>query len=170
MHSLLLSQDKKQKEWETIQVIAKNNISPKHLIQKLNWKIQQKTKHIQPNEKQSKTWTTFNYRSPKIRKITNLFKNTQIGIAFKATTISQHLMQTTPWTQTSDYGICGVYKIICNTCKKAYIGQTSRELKSKFREYTRYIKNNDPRSAYAMHILNCRHEYGNIDNTMTLLK
>jgi len=34
----------------------------------------------------------------------------------------------------------------------------------------RYIKNNNPRSAYALHIINCRHEYGNINYTMTLLK
>ena len=34
----------------------------------------------------------------------------------------------------------------------------------------RYIKNSDSRSACALHILNCRHEYGNIDDTMTLLK
>ena len=51
-----------------------------------------------------------------------------------------------------------------------YVGQTSRNLKSRFREHIRYIKSNDPRSAYALHILNCRHEYGNINNTMTLLK
>ena len=37
-------------------------------------------------------------------------------------------------------------------------------------KHIRYIKNNDPRSAYALHVLNCRHEYGNIDDTMTLLK
>ena len=37
-------------------------------------------------------------------------------------------------------------------------------------QHTRYIKNNDPRSAYALHILNCRHKYGNMENTMTLLK
>jgi hypothetical protein len=43
-------------------------------------------------------------------------------------------------------------------------------LKSRFREHTRYIKNNNPRSAYALHILNCRHEYCNINDTMTLLK
>jgi len=43
-------------------------------------------------------------------------------------------------------------------------------LKSRFREHTRYIKNNDHRSAYALHILNCRHEYGNIEDTTTLLK
>ena len=43
-------------------------------------------------------------------------------------------------------------------------------LKSRFREHIRYIKNNDPHSAYALHILNCRHEYGNIDDNLTLLK
>ena len=47
---------------------------------------------------------------------------------------------------------------------------TSRNLKSRFREHIRYTKNNDPRSAYALHILNSRHEYGNINDTMTLLK
>jgi hypothetical protein len=31
-------------------------------------------------------------------------------------------------------------------------------------------KNNVPRSFYALHILNRRHEYGNIDDIMTLLK
>jgi len=51
-----------------------------------------------------------------------------------------------------------------------YVGQTSRDLRSRFREHIRYIKNNDPRSAYALHILNCRHEYDNINDNMTLLK
>jgi hypothetical protein len=34
----------------------------------------------------------------------------------------------------------------------------------------RYIRSNDPRSSYVLHILNNRHEYGNIIDTMTLLK
>ena len=59
---------------------------------------------------------------------------------------------------------------MCKTCHKAFVGQTSRNLKSRFREHIRYIKNNDPRSAYVLHILNCRHEYGNNDDTMTLLR
>jgi len=50
------------------------------------------------------------------------------------------------------------------------VGQTSRDLKTRFQEHTRYIRNNDPRSSYALHIFNCRHEYGNIDDTMILLK
>jgi hypothetical protein len=63
-----------------------------------------------------------------------------------------------------------IYKITCNTCHKSYVGQTSRNLNLRFREHVRCIKNNYPRSAYALHILNCRHEYGNINDTMTLLK
>jgi len=34
----------------------------------------------------------------------------------------------------------------------------------------RYIKHNDPQSTYALHILNNKHEYSPINNTMTLLK
>ena len=48
--------------------------------------------------------------------------------------------------------------------------KTSRNLKTRFQEHTCYIKNNDPRSSYALHIIKCRHEYGNINDTTTLLK
>jgi hypothetical protein len=47
----------------------------------------------------------------------------------------------------------------------AYVGQTSRDLRSRFREHIRYMKNDNARSTYALHILNCRHEYGNINDT-----
>jgi hypothetical protein len=43
-------------------------------------------------------------------------------------------------------------------------------LKLCYQEHIRYIKNNKPQSAYAMHILNNRHEYGPMQNTMNLLK
>jgi hypothetical protein len=75
MHSLPLDPDKKQKVWETIQSIAKNNNFPQHLLQKLNRQIQHKAGHTQTRKKDNKIWTTFTYHSPKIRKITNLFKH-----------------------------------------------------------------------------------------------
>jgi hypothetical protein len=52
----------------------------------------------------------------------------------------------------------------------SYIGQISCSLKQRYQEHMRYIKHNDPQSAYALHILNNNHEYGFINDTMTLLK
>jgi hypothetical protein len=43
-------------------------------------------------------------------------------------------------------------------------------LKQRYSEHVRYIRNNNPQSAYATHILNNVHEYGSINNNMTLLK
>jgi hypothetical protein len=64
----------------------------------------------------------------------------------------------------------GVYKLTCKTCQHSYVGQTSRNLKQRYQEHIRYIKNNNPQSAYAQHILNNRHEYGKIDEIMKLVK
>jgi hypothetical protein len=63
-----------------------------------------------------------------------------------------------------------IYQLKCNTCNLSYIGQTSRNLKTRYHEHIRHIKNNNPQSAYAQHILNKRHEFGAIESTMTLPK
>jgi hypothetical protein len=64
----------------------------------------------------------------------------------------------------------GIYKLTRNTCQTSYIGQTSRRLKQRYQEHISYIRHNEPQSAYALHILNNKHEYGPINNTMILLK
>jgi len=64
----------------------------------------------------------------------------------------------------------GIYKLTRNTCKMSYIGQTSCIREQRYREHIRYIRNNDPQPACAQHILQNRHEYGSITDTMTLLK
>jgi hypothetical protein len=68
------------------------------------------------------------------------------------------------------YNRSGIYKLTCNTCKLAYVGQTSRSLKLHFQEHIQYIRYNNPQSAYAQHILQNRHKYGCIDHLMTILK
>jgi len=93
-----------------------------------------------------------------------------IRIAFKTTTTLHHFTKHITPTRLKEHEKSGIYKTMCKTSHIAYVGQTSRNLKTRFREHTRYIKNNDPRSPYALHILNCRHEYGNFDETMNLFK
>jgi hypothetical protein len=61
-------------------------------------------------------------------------------------------------------------RINMQTCKHKYIGQTSIELKQRYQEHTRYIRNNNPQSAFALHILDKKHEYGIIEEIMELVK
>jgi hypothetical protein len=50
---------------------------------------------------------------------------------------------------TNPSGICKL-----NTCNNAYIGQSDRSTTVRRKEHTRYIRTNNPISAYALHILN----------------
>jgi hypothetical protein len=43
-------------------------------------------------------------------------------------------------------------------------------INQRYREHIRYIRNNNPQSAYAQHILQNLHEYGSITDTMSLHK
>jgi len=124
MHSIPLEPNIKQKEWQTIQSIARNNNFPQHLLQKLNRKIHNKTDHTSNRNKDNKrTWATLTYHSPQIRKVTDLFRNTKIGIAFKATAPLQQLIRPITLNLKSDYEKSGIYKITCKTCHKSYVGK-----------------------------------------------
>ena len=115
---------------------------------------------------QTKKWITFTDYSPLIRKITNLFKQTNLNIALRTkNTIHQQLTEKPITTNLS-----GIYKLKCNTCNNAYIGQSGSSITIRHKEHTRYIRNNNPKSAHALHILNNRHEYGTAEETLELLK
>jgi len=122
------------------------------------------------------TWATFTFHSPIIRKITKLFKQTDLGIAYRNTNkiaqlIGQKGQDRDNNTDTSqNYKKSGIYKQTCRTCNKAYIGQTSRTITQRYREHIRYIKNNKPQSAYTEHILRNIHEHGNLTETTQLLQ
>jgi hypothetical protein len=95
-----------------------------------------------------------------------LFKNTNNNGAFRAnTTIYQQLAQETDNTNTR-----GVCEIKCNTCSKNYVGQSGRPIAIRHKEHIRYIKTNNPASAYATHILNNRHEHGTANDTLNLIQ
>jgi hypothetical protein len=141
---------------------------PNKLINNLKYEIQRNTICQNPN-KNSMRWAIFTYHSPKIRKITNLFKHTDIKIAFKNNNTILQLMRPNNTNNTQTYNKSGLYKLTCKTCKQAYIGQTSHNLK-RYQELICYIKNNDPQSIFAQHILNNQHEYGTTDEIMKILK
>jgi hypothetical protein len=150
--------------------MAHNIGFPKHIIQEMrNKKRQKQTKastatHTQPILPQPKTWIKFIFHSPTIYKVTNLFKNANLKIAFRITnTIFQQFSQK-PMNKDPP----GVYRINCNTYKKMYIGQTGVSINTRHKEHVRYIKGNNPTSAYATHILHNTHEYGTVKKDATI--
>ena len=86
MLTLPLTKERRTHEWKTIQNIARNNNFPNKLITNLKQQIQRNITHQKSDRKENinKTkWATFTYYSAKVRKITNLFKQTEIRIAYK---------------------------------------------------------------------------------------
>ena len=121
--TLPLTQKGKDIEWATILNLAKHNGFPIEKITRLKTQlITRLHKDYTPPEKLKK-WSTFTYHSPAIRKITNLFKNSIVGIAFKSKNIILKQITNKKYEETDPSGI---YSISCNTCNKKYIGQTDQ--------------------------------------------
>jgi hypothetical protein len=171
-----ITEKSKQKEWGTILTIAKNNGYPPTLIHRLKTKVANRKRALKQNGtqqlQQQETTTlrnksvTFTYFSPLVRKISNLFRQTDLKIAFRATnTIQQQLNAKHTHDDPS-----GIYELKCKTCNKVYVGQSGGAIGVRFKEHMRYVRSNNPTSAYAAHILNNRHEYGTNEDTLKLLQ
>ena len=95
MLHILKSKQAIKQEWDRIITMAQNNGFLIHLIQELKNKIVTKENNIitLPREQNnSKKWITFTYYSPAIHKVANIFRRTNIKIAFRPTnTIYQQL-------------------------------------------------------------------------------
>jgi len=137
MLSFPLNKEQQYKEWQHILHIAHSNEIPLPLLTVLRLRIQRndslpKSPTPTPSNKGTK-WATFTYSSPQIRKITNIFKHTNIRIVYKCSNTISHLLK--PANKTTlpptPYDRCGIYALTCMTCKKAYVGQTSRRLKQR---------------------------------------
>ena len=87
-------------------------------------------------------------------------------VAFRPTnTVHQQLAQNLKIPTPS-----GIYQLKCNTCNNAYVGQSGRPITIRHKEHLSYIRNNNPTSAYALHILDNRHEFGPEEEILKLLK
>jgi len=65
--------------------MAQKNNFPENFITNLTVQMKQKIHQTQDKD-ENKKWATFTYYSPKIRKLTKLFKHTNINIALKTQT------------------------------------------------------------------------------------
>jgi len=169
--TLPLTQKEKDKEWKTILKIASNNGYTSGTIVRLKQqtikRLEEKDQNITNNNTSKVIWATFTYHGGYIRGITNIFRDTRIRTAYRATNTTLGMLRNTKRNRDNDSGI---YKLTCNTCQGVYIGQTGRTTDTRYKEHVRYIRSNNPQSAYALHILNNRHEYGTKEQIMELIK
>jgi len=54
-------------------------------IKKLKKKLEQKRTETKDRKQEKQKWTPFTYFSPLVRKVTNIFKDTEIKIAYRST-------------------------------------------------------------------------------------
>jgi hypothetical protein len=73
---------------DTILRIAQGNCYPSSIINQVTKQIMN-TKHILTQDtaqtKHADRWITFEYHSPLVRKLTNIFKNTNLRFAYRVT-------------------------------------------------------------------------------------
>jgi hypothetical protein len=151
MISMSITYQETNREWHKILTMARNNGFPEHIIHELKKKlITNKTKAAQTNtpQKQCNKRVTFTFHGPPVHKFTNLFRKTGLKIAFRPTNTT---------TDTKNNNPSGIYQLKCNSCNKAYVGQSGRGISLRHKEHLRYITTNNTISAYAMHILHNRH-------------
>jgi len=140
MLTLPLNVEQQRIEWKQILHIAHSNSIPINMLSQLKLRIQRNNSQTKPSiptpyNKHTK-WATFTFSSPQIRKITNIFKHTDVKIAFKCdNTISQLSKPASRSPPTTPYVRPGIYSLSCLTCKKEYVGQTSRSLELRYKEH-----------------------------------
>jgi hypothetical protein len=166
MNKLPITNKEKEKEWSIIQNIGRSNGFPLKDIHKLRHNIESRT--YTQKEKVTGAWVKFTFYNPLVYRITNLFKTTSLNITYKPINTIKRILQ--PKKEKDPFTEAGIYKIECNTCSKAYIGQSGRKIKTRFKEHISYIRTNKPTSAFAQHILDRNHDYGSITDSVQILK
>jgi len=91
-------------------------------------------------------WVPFTFLGPAVRRITNLFKGSNVKIVFRTTITIQKQLSKNPHNQQNPSGI---NSLKCNTCNKKYVGQSGRGIDTRYKEHIWYIRTNNPQSAYA---------------------
>ena len=102
-----------------------------------------------------------------IKKFTNIFKDTDVKIAYRATDTIFKQLTTKPERPNNPNGI---YSVKCITCNKKYVGQSGRDIQIRNKGHIIQIKNCNPKSAYANHIIQNKHEFGSAETILYLLK
>jgi len=131
LNSYHLEKDEYQKELDTIHHILHNSSFP----------IPSRTQHtpkrpppLPPTTESERILSTVTYSGKESKYITDLFRHSNIQVAFRTNSTSRNLLSHNTH-QCDAFTQSGVYKLTCPGCGKAYIGQTGRYFTSRYHEH-----------------------------------
>jgi hypothetical protein len=161
----LLTEDYEQGE-QIIHNIPKNN---SFQIRSQKPSSLKPRKQKEPSQIEKQKWATFTYIGRETTFFTNIFRRTNIKIAFCTNnTIGNRLMHK---QQTTDkHTLSGIYRLTCPVCNKAYVGQTARKFTVRFNEQKHALRANSHTSKFAQNLIEHNHSFGTIHNTMQILR
>jgi len=154
-HTYQLQQDNYDQEENTIHNILHNNSFP---IKPHSHPKKRALTQTQDNTTpQKQKWATFTYIGKKTTRITNLFKHTNIKIAFHTNNTVQKLLTHNCYTK-DKYSASGIYKLTCPKCNKAYVGQTGRSISQRYLDHQSL--------GFTLHLAEHQHPFGPINEIM----
>lgn len=166
-----LSQENYNKEINYIKNVAKYNGYETKIVDNML------TKALKRNEKKKRTklepikvkkkWVSATY-TKQYKDVKKTFqKNAELMVSFKAKNKIKNILGN-PKTKLENTSKSGIYQIQCDSCEMKYVGQTKRNIKTRFKEHTSHITHNRPeKSAIAKHCLETDHTIS-INNTKLL--
>ena len=113
-------------------------------------------------------WARFTYVGKETSYITNLFRKTELKIAFRTTNTTGNLLSHKN-PNPDKFSLSGVYKLTCPDCNKAYVGKTGRRFAKRFKEHERAFRNNSHTSSFAKHLNEEAHSFGPMNSIMQIL-
>ena len=171
-----LSENNRMKEIECIHAIANNNgftdVQFKKLLNRqLHRRDLLNTTTLTPiNTKNTLVYRSIPYPGKHAYKLTNIFKKYNIHLTFKTSnSLKDSIFNAKDKIPISEKS--GVYKLNCNTCKAAYVGETGRSFQKRIKEHIDSkwtLTNNPKKSNFATHIRETGHEFVESDNIQYL--
>jgi hypothetical protein len=135
-------------------------------------KPQKQTAHTKTRQQTTQTskskLAAFTYVGKEMSYIKNIFKQTELKIAFWTNhNIGNLLRHKNP---TSDkFSLLGMYKLTCPDCNKAYVRQTGRHFFIQYNVHKKAFHKNTHMSSFVQHLHKQAHSFGLIDKMKQVL-
>ena len=110
----------------------------------------------------------FTYVGKETSYITNVFRQTDLKIAFRTNHTIGNLLRHKNLIP-DKFSLLGVYKLTSPDCNKAYIGQTVRRFSICYNKHKKAFHKNSHTSSSVEHFHEAAHSLGPIENIMQVL-